>query len=389
MIASLPTLRLSVNPTKNGDPKILGSPFLLPLQPKSTHMQEENSIRRTELDELGEFGLIDQLTTDFPLRNASSLKGVGDDAAVINHEGLRTLVSVDMLIEGVHFDLTYCPLKHLGYKAAVSNFSDIYAMNGTPTQIVVGLGVSNRFSVEALDELYAGIRLACERYHVDMVGGDTTSSKTGLVISITVIGMAKEEDIVYRSGAKKNDLLCVTGDLGGAYIGLLILEREKVEFLSNPNMQPKLEGMDYVLERQLKPEARKDIVEQFKQLGIKPTSMIDISDGLASEILHLCKESGVGCQLYEDRIPLDATTSNMAKEFQIVPSVAALSGGEDYELLFTIDQKDYEKIQSLSADVTVIGYMTENAGVAEMVTPDLHVIPIKAQGWDHMRKKQE
>jgi len=389
MIASLPTLRLSVKPTKNGDPKILGSPFLLPLQPKSTHMQEENSIRRTELDELGEFGLIDQLTTDFPLRNASSLKGVGDDAAVINHEGLRTLVSVDMLIEGVHFDLIYCPLKHLGYKAAVSNFSDIYAMNGTPTQIVVGLGVSNRFSVEALDELYAGIRLACERYHVDMVGGDTTSSKTGLVISITVIGMAKEEDIVYRSGAKKNDLLCVTGDLGGAYIGLLILEREKVEFLSNPNMQPKLEGMDYVLERQLKPEARKDIVEQFKQLGIKPTSMIDISDGLASEILHLCKESRVGCQLYEDRIPLDATTSNMAKEFQIVPSVAALSGGEDYELLFTIDQKDYEKIQSLSADVTVIGYMTENAGVAEMVTPDLHVIPIKAQGWDHMRKKQE
>ena len=352
-------------------------------------MQEDNSIRRTELDELGEFGLIDQLTADFPLRNASSLKGVGDDAAVINHDGLRTLVSVDMLIEGVHFDLTYCPLKHLGYKAAVSNFSDIYAMNGTPTQIVVGLGVSNRFSVEALDELYAGIRLACERYNVDMVGGDTTSSKTGLVISITVIGMAKEEDIVYRSGAKKNDLLCVTGDLGGAYIGLLILEREKVEFLSNPNMQPKLEGMDYVLERQLKPEARKDIVEQFKQLGIKPTAMIDISDGLASEILHLCKESGVGCQLYEDRIPLDATTSNMAKDFQIVPSVAALSGGEDYELLFTIDQKDYEKIQSLSADVTVIGYMTDNAGVAEMITPDLHVIPIKAQGWDHMRKKQE
>ena len=349
-------------------------------------MQEENPIRRTELDELGEFGLIDQLTADFPLRNASSLKGVGDDAAVINHEGMRTLVSVDMLIEGIHFDLTYCPLKHLGYKAAVSNFSDIYAMNGTPTQIVVGLGVSNRFSVEALDELYSGIRLACERYNVDMVGGDTTSSQTGLVISITVIGMAKEEDIVYRSGAKKNDLLCVTGDLGGAYIGLLILEREKVEFLSNPNMQPKFEGLDYVLERQLKPEARKDIIEQFKQLGIKPTSMIDISDGLASEILHLCKESGVGCQLYEDRIPLDATTSNMAKEFQIVPSVAALSGGEDYELLFTLDQKDYEKIQNLSADVTVIGYLTDNVGVAEMITPDLHVIPIKAQGWDHMRK---
>jgi thiamine-monophosphate kinase len=349
-------------------------------------MEQENPTSLTQLDELGEFGLIDQLTQDFPLRNASSLKGVGDDAAVINHEGMRTLVSVDMLIEGIHFDLTYCPLKHLGYKAAVSNFSDIYAMNGTPTQIVVGLGVSSRFSVEALDEIYAGIRLACERYHVDMVGGDTTSSKTGLVISITVIGMAKEDDIAYRSGAKKNDLLCVTGDLGGAYIGLLILEREKVEFLSNPNMQPKFDGLDYVLERQLKPEARKDIVEQFKQLGIKPTSMIDISDGLASEILHLCKESGVGCQLYEDRIPLDATTSNMAKEFQIVPSVAALSGGEDYELLFTIDQKDYEKIQTLSADVTVIGYMTDDKGVAEMITPDGHVIPIKAQGWDHMRK---
>ena len=266
-------------------------------------MEQENTKPLTQLDELGEFGLIDQLTTDFPLRNASSLKGVGDDAAVINHEGMRTLVSVDMLIEGIHFDMTYCPLKHLGYKAAVSNFSDIYAMNGTPTQIVVGLGVSSRFTVEALDELYAGIRLACERYHVDMVGGDTTSSKTGLVISITVIGMAKDEDIVYRSGAKKNDLLCVTGDLGGAYVGLLILEREKAEFLSNPNMQPQLKGLDYVLERQLKPEARKDVVEQLKAIGVKPTSMIDISDGLASEILHLCKESGVGCQLYEETSP--------------------------------------------------------------------------------------
>ena len=351
-------------------------------------MEQESPKTLTQLDELGEFGLIDQITADFPLRNASSLKGVGDDAAVIDHAGMRTLVSVDMLIEGIHFDMTYCPLKHLGYKAAVSNFSDIYAMNGTPTQIVVGLGVSSRFSVEALDELYAGIRLACERYNVDMVGGDTTSSKTGLVISITVIGMAKDEDIVYRSGAKKNDLLCVTGDLGGAYIGLLILEREKAEFLSNPNMQPQLKGMDYVLERQLKPEARKDVVEQLKTLGIKPTSMIDISDGLASEILHLCKESGVGCQLYEERIPIDPTTDKMAKEFQIVPSVAALSGGEDYELLFTIDQKDYEKIKTISADVTVIGYMTDDKGIAEMITPDGHVIPIKAQGWDHMKKQE-
>ena len=351
-------------------------------------MEEDNTINRTELDELGEFGLIDQLTQDFPLRNESSLKGVGDDAAVINHEGERTLVSVDMMIEGVHFDMTYTPLKHLGYKAAVTNFSDIYAMNGTPTQIVVGLGVSNRYSVEALDELYAGIRLACERYNVDMVGGDTTSSKTGLVISITVIGKAKEDDIVYRSGAKKNDLLCVSGDLGGAYIGLLILEREKAEFLANPNMQPKLDGLDYVLERQLKPEARKDIVAQLKDLGIKPTSMIDISDGLASEILHLCKESGVGCQLYEDKIPLDPSTDRLAKEFNIVPSIAALNGGEDYELLFTIDQKDYEKIKEIYTDVTIIGYMTDDKGIAELITPDNHVIPLKAQGWDHMRKEE-
>lgn len=351
-------------------------------------MEEENTINRTELDELGEFGLIDQLTQDFPLRNESSLKGVGDDAAVINHEGYRTLVSVDMLVEGVHFDMTYTPLRHLGYKAAVTNFSDIYAMNGTPTQIVVGLGVSNRYSVEALDELYAGIRMACERYQVDLVGGDTTSSKSGLVISITVIGKAKEEDIVYRNGAKKNDLLCVSGDLGGAYMGLLVLEREKVEWLANPNMQPKLDGLDYVLERQLKPEARKDIVAQLKELGVKPTSMIDISDGLASEILHLCKESGVGCQLYEEKIPLDPTTDRLAKEFNIVPSIAALNGGEDYELLFTIDQKDYEKIKEIYTDVSVIGYMTDDKGVAELITPDNHVVPLKAQGWDHMRKTE-
>ena len=346
---------------------------------------EENKDTRTELDELGEFGLIDQLTQDFPLRNASSLKGVGDDAAVINHEGYRTLVSVDLLVEGIHFDMTYTPLRHLGYKAAVVNFSDLYAMNGTPTQIVVGLGVSNRFSVEALDELYAGIRLACENYNVDLVGGDTTSSKTGLVISITVIGQAKEEDIVYRSGAKPNDLLCVSGDLGGAYMGLLILEREKAEYLANPNMQPQLQGFDYVLERQLKPEARKDVVARLKELGIKPTSMIDISDGLASEVLHLCKESGVGCQLYEGKIPQDPSTVKIAKDFQVVPSIAALNGGEDYELLFTISQNDYEKIQQLSEDVTVIGYMTPDKGIAELVTPDNHVIPLKAQGWNHFK----
>lgn len=349
---------------------------------------EENNTERTELDELGEFGLIERLTADFPLRNASSLKGVGDDAAVIGHEGGKTLVSVDMLVEGVHFDMTYTPLKHLGYKAAVVNFSDIYAMNATPTQIVIGLGVSNRYSVEALDELYAGTRLACERYGVDMVGGDVTGSKSGLLISITVIGTANEADIVYRSGAKPNDLLCVSGDLGGAYAGLLVLEREKAEYIANPAMQPKLEGFEYVLERQLKPEARKDIVAMLKDLHIKPTSMIDVSDGLASEILHLCKASGVGCQLYEEKIPLDPSTVKLAKEFQIVPSVAALSGGEDYELLFTIDQKDYEQIQKIASDVTVIGHMTADKGVAEMVTPDLHVIPIKAQGWNHLRKEK-
>lgn len=348
-------------------------------------MEENKETVRTELDELGEFGLIDQLTQDFPLRNASSLKGVGDDAAVIDHEGYRTLVSVDLLVEGVHFDMTYTPLRHLGYKSAVVNFSDIYAMNGTPTQIVVGLAISNRYSVEALDELYAGIRLACDTYGVDMVGGDTTSSRSGLVISITVIGKAKADEVVYRSGAKPNDLLCVSGDLGGAYMGLLILEREKAEFLANPNMQPQLKGFDYVLERQLKPEARKDVIARLKELDIKPTSMIDISDGLASEILHLCKESGVGCQLYEEKIPLDPSTDKIAKDFQIVPSVAALSGGEDYELLFTIDQKDYEKIQKISDDVTVIGYMTADKGIAELITPDRHVIPLKAQGWNHFR----
>lgn len=348
---------------------------------------EENNNLRTELDALGEFGLIDRMTQDFPLRNASSLKGVGDDAAIIDNAGKRTLVSVDLLLEGVHFDMTYTPLKHLGYKAAVVNFSDIYAMNGTPTQIVVGLGVSNRYSVEALEELYAGIRLACEAYHVDLVGGDTTSSRSGLVISITVIGVANEKDVVCRSGAKANDLLCVSGDLGGAYMGLLILEREKAEYLANPNMQPQLKGFDYVLQRQLRPEARKDIVARLKEAGVKPTSMIDISDGLASEILHLCKASGVGCQLYENKIPLDPTTAKLAKDFQIVPSVAALNGGEDYELLFTVDQKDYEKIQKLSDDITIIGYMTADKGVAELITPDNHVIPLKAQGWDHFKAK--
>ena len=343
---------------------------------------ENEKIELTELSELGEFGLIDRLTKDLKTYNKSTVKGIGDDAAVIDHKSEQTLVSVDLLIEGVHFDMTYMPLKHLGYKAAVVNFSDIYAMNGTPTQIVVGMGISSKFSVEAVEEIFAGIRLACDTYKVDLVGGDTTTSKSGLFISITVIGKAKKDDIVYRTGAKANDLLCVSGSLGAAYTGLLILEREKAAFMADPNVQPELYGYDYILERQLKPEARKDIVAQLKELEIKPTSMIDVSDGLASEILHLCKDSNVGCRVFEDRIPMNKKAIDVAKEFDIVPCVAALNGGEDYELLFTVKQEDYEKVQNME-DLSIIGFMTVDANVAELITTDEHVIPIEAQGFKH------
>lgn len=336
----------------------------------------------TNLSELGEFALIDKLVKNVKIYNDSTLKAVGDDAAVIDHKDEQTLVSVDILCEGVHFDMTYCPLKHLGYKAAVVNFSDIYAMNGTPTQIVVGLGISSKYSVEAIEEIYHGIRLACDRYHVDLVGGDTTTSKAGLFISVTVIGKAKKEDIVYRNGAKPNDLLCVSGNLGAAYTGLLILEREKAAFMADPNMQPEFAGYDYILERQLKPEARRDIVEKLKEIKVKPTSMIDISDGLASEVLHLCKESKVGCMVYEDRIPMNQKTIQTAKDFNIVPSIAALNGGEDYELLFTIAQSDYEKVKELD-DIRIIGYMTTDEGQANLITPDNHQVPIEAQGFKH------
>lgn len=336
----------------------------------------------TNLSELGEFALIDKLVKNVKIYNDSTLKAVGDDAAVIDHKDEQTLVSVDILCEGVHFDMTYCPLKHLGYKAAVVNFSDIYAMNGTPTQIVVGLGISSKYSVEAIEEIYRGIRLACDRYHVDLVGGDTTASKSGLFISVTVIGKAKKEDIVYRNGAKPNDLLCVSGNLGAAYTGLLILEREKAAFMADPNMQPEFAGYDYILERQLKPEARRDIVEKLKELKVKPSSMIDISDGLASEVLHICKESKVGCQVYEDRIPMNQKTIQTAKDFSIVPSIAALNGGEDYELLFTIAQSDYEKVKNMD-DVRIIGYMTADEGQANLITHDNHQIPIEAQGFKH------
>lgn len=343
-------------------------------------MSEEKNI--TNLSELGEFGLIDRLAANIKIYNKSTEKGIGDDAAVINHGDEETLVSVDILCEGVHFDMTYCPLKHLGYKAAVVNFSDIYAMNGTPTQIVVGMGISSKYSVEAIEEIYSGIRLACDHYHVDLVGGDTTASKSGLFLSITVIGKARKEDIVYRSGARPNDLLCVSGDLGAAYTGLLILEREKAAFMEDPNMQPEFAGYDYILERQLKPEARWDIVRRLKDAGVKPTAMIDISDGLASEVLHLCKESKVGCTVYEERIPMNHKTIQTAKDFNIVPSIAALNGGEDYELLFTVAQSDYEKVKDME-DIRIIGYMTADEGQANLITNDNCQVPLEAQGFKH------
>ena len=341
--------------------------------------------QRTELSELGEFGLIDHLTKGVVPKNKSSVKGVGDDCAVIDNAGKLTLVSTDLLVEGVHFDLTYTPLMHLGYKAAVVNISDIVAMNGTAKQLLVGLSISNRFSVEALEEFYSGIRKACETYGVDLVGGDTTSSVTGMFISITVIGEVDKKDVVYRDTARENDLVCVTGDLGGAYMGLLLLEREKSVFKDDPDMQPDLEGHDYILSRQLKPEPRADIVTALKEKGIRPTSMIDISDGLGSEILHLCKGSGLGAKLYEHKIPIDPTTINMAEQFKIGPWTAALNGGEDYELLFTIDPKDLEKVMQIDG-ISVIGHMTGKNEGAYLVTNDDSQIEIRAQGWDALRK---
>lgn len=340
----------------------------------------ENS-SKTDISSVGEFGLIDLLTSPIQLQHPSTLKGVGDDAAVLRYEnGKVTLVSTDLLLEGVHFDLSYFPLKHLGYKAITVNLSDIYAMNGTPKQVTVSLGISSKFSLEAVEEIYAGMLLACNRYEVDLIGGDTSSSKQGLVISVTAIGEADENDVVYRNGAKVNDLLCVTGDLGGAYTGFQLLEREKRVFLANPEIQPDLEGKDYIIERQLKPEARKDIIPMLKGLGIKPTAMIDISDGLASEIIHLCSKSEVGMNLYEDKIPIDPQTYNVAREMDLDPTLTALSGGEDYELLFTIPQADYEKIQN-NPDITVIGYVADKSEGIHMISKGGNKHPLKAQGW--------
>lgn len=337
--------------------------------------------KATEISSLGEFGLIDRLTRDFPLRNSSSLKGVGDDCAVMQYPDTDVLVSTDLLVEGIHFDLTYVPLKHLGYKAAVVNFSDIYAMNGHPRQITVSLAISRRFTVEHMEELYAGIRLACDIYGVDLVGGDTTSSRSGLVISITAIGDAPRDRIVYRSGAKDTDLICVSGDLGAAYMGLQLLEREKVASAGQKDFVPQFGGKEYLIERQLKPEARRDVIENLAKHGIIPTSMMDVSDGLSSELLHICKVSDVGCRVYEDRIPIDYQTALMAEELNMNLVTAAMNGGEDYELLFTIPLHAHEEIKKIPG-VKVIGHITKPSLGAALITRDGAEIPVKAQGWN-------
>lgn len=334
---------------------------------------------RTEIASLGEFGLIKHLTEKINLTQPSTKKGVGDDAAVMDFGNKKVLMTTDLLLEGIHFNLEYVPLKHLGYKAAVVNFSDIYAMNGTPTQITVSLGVSKRFSVEDIEELYAGIRLACERYHVDLVGGDTCASMTGLTISITCLGTATAKDIVYRNGAKVNDLICVTGNLGTAYMGLQLLERERIANAANPSAA--FEGMEYLLERQLKPEARRDIIEQLRESGIKPTAMMDISDGLSSEIKHICHQSGVGCAIYEDKLPIDLKAAELAEEMNLNIVTCALNGGEDYELLFTCDLKDYEKLIPLE-DVYLVGHITKPEYGTLLIGRNGEELELKAQGWE-------
>lgn len=344
-----------------------------------------DNIDKTNINELGEFGLIEHLTQAIELTQESTTKGIGDDAAVLDFSGYKTLISTDLLLENIHFDLRYVPLKHLGYKAVQVNLSDIYAMNGIASQITFSIGLSSKFPLEAVEEIYEGALIACKKFGVDLVGGDTSASAQGLVLSVTSIGYAKEEHVVLRSGAKEGDLLCVSGDLGGAYVGLQLLEREKKIYLENPNIQPDLEGKDYIVERQLKPESRKDVVELLKHLDIIPTSMIDVSDGLASEILHICNASNVGCKLYEEKIPLDPMTYQTAREFGLDPTVCALNGGEDYELLFTIPQADYDKIKG-QLDITVIGYITEPSAGKEMISKSGHVHEIKAQGWNAFKK---
>ena len=340
--------------------------------------------KRLEISQLGEFGLIERIRSKFPVTNPQTVRGIGDDAAVVDAGEDLLLIASDMLVEGIHFDLTYTPIRHLGYKAVAVNVSDIAAMNGRPAQILVNIALSNRFSVEAIDALYEGIRAACENYKVDLIGGDTTSSSSGLIISITATGRVARNKIAYRSGAKENDILCVTGDLGGAFTGLQVLEREKQVFLSNPDMQPGLEKYDYIVGRQLKPEARTEIIFDLEEFGIVPTSMIDISDGLASELLHISKESNVGVRVYEDKIPIDQLAFETAVEFKLDPVTCALNGGEDYELLFTIDKSDQERIKN-HPDIHMIGYIHPRTDQNVMVTKSGNVVPLRAQGWDHFR----
>ncbi len=338
----------------------------------------------TPLSEFGEFGLIDHITNDFKKVNKETIYGIGDDAAVLEYKDKKVLITTDLLVEGIHFNLIYTPLKHLGYKAVVVNLSDIVAMNGTPKQITFSLAVSSKFSVEAIEELYEGVKLACKKYNVDLIGGDTSSSLTGLLISVTAIGEANEQTIVYRNGAKDTDLICVSGDLGAAYMGLQLLEREKSVFSETSHIQPDLSGYDYILERQLKPEARIDITKILQEKGILPTSMIDISDGLSSELLHICKQSKTGCRIYTEKIPIDAETCKMANEFNISPETAALNGGEDYELLFTIPITDFEKVKSIKG-ISVIGNITNASEDLNLISPEGNFIQITAQGWNAIK----
>lgn len=345
------------------------------------------SEKRTEIDQLGEFGLIEHLTSNVNIYHASTLKGIGDDAAVLalNDDEVQ-LVSTDSMVEGVHFNLMYTPLKHLGYKLVATNVSDICAMNGKAEQITVSLAVSNRFPIEALEELYDGIKAACNVYKVDLVGGDTTSSLSGLMLSITVIGRAKKEEVTYRNGAKEHDLVVVSGDLGGAYMGLQVLEREKQVFNANPNIQPDLDGHDYIMERQLKPEARVDVIQFLKELDVVPTSMIDISDGLASELMHICSQSNTGCRVYDEKIPIDGKTSMTAIDFNLDPITCALNGGEDYELLFTVKQSDFDKIKG-NPHMTVIGHITDASEGLYYVDKNGSMVELQAQGWNHFDKE--
>ena len=346
-------------------------------------MLEDKNTQKTSLAELGEFGLIKHITKYFKVENSTSVKAIGDDAAVLDASEKQTLVSTDLLIEGVHFDLSYIPLKHLGYKAVMVNLSDVYAMNGTAEQITVSIAVSNRFPLEAIEELYAGIQLACETYKIDLVGGDTTSSTKGILISVTAIGKAEKEEIVYRDGAKETDLIVVSGDLGAAYLGLQVLEREKQVFKVDPNNQPDLDNYTYLIERQLKPEARKDISGLLKELEIQPTSMIDISDGLSSELFHICTQSKVGCKIYEDKLPLDPQVISACEEFELDSTMVALSGGEDYELLFTVPIANFDQLKG-NPNFSIIGHITaENQGL-QLVTRANQDIPLKAQGWNAM-----